>query len=39
MSDMEIYNYLKVYWMSDAEVAKLAETLGVNLPARVSQSR
>jgi len=39
MSDMEIYNYLKVYWMSDAEVAKLAETLGVNLPAKVSQSR
>jgi len=39
MSDMEIYNYLKVYWMSDAEVAKLAEALGVNLPAKVSQSR
>ena len=29
MSDMEIYDYLKVYWMSDVEVAKLAERLGV----------
>jgi len=36
MSDMEIHNYLKVYWMSDAEVAKLAEKLGVRLPAKVS---
>jgi len=39
MSDMEIYNYLKVYWMNNAEVAKLAEKLGVNLPAKISQSR
>ena len=39
MSDKEIYNYLKVYWMSDAEVSKLAEKLGVNLPAEISQSR
>jgi len=36
MSDVEICNYLKVYWMSDAEVAKLAEKLGVRLPAKFS---
>jgi len=36
MSETEIYNYLKVYWMSNAEVAKLAEKLGVRLPAKVS---
>lgn len=35
MSDTEIYNYLKVDWMSDAEVARLAEKLGVRLPAKV----
>jgi len=39
MSDKEVYNYLKVYWMSDAEVAKLAEKLGVSLPAKISRSR
>jgi len=39
MSDKEIYNYLQVYWMSDAEVSKLAEKLGVNPPAEISQSR
>jgi len=39
MSEMEIYNYLKVYWMSDSEVAKLAEKLGVNLPAKISSSQ
>ena len=39
MSDMEIYNYLKVYWMSDAEVAELAEKLGVSVPARASYSQ
>jgi len=39
MSDIEIYNYLKVYWMSDVEVAKLAEKLGVNLPAKISSSQ
>ncbi len=29
MSDTEIYNYLKAYWMSDTEVARLAGMLGV----------
>jgi len=39
MSDTDIYNYLKAFWMSDAEVAKLAEELGVSLPARISEPR
>jgi len=39
MSDTDIYNYLKAFWMSDAEVAKLAEELGVSLPAKISEPR
>ncbi len=30
MSDLEIYNYLKVFWMSDDETAELAKKLGIS---------
>jgi len=36
MSDTEIYNYLKAYWMSDTEVARLADMLGVRPLAKTS---
>ncbi len=34
MSDLEIFEYLKVDWMSDEEVRKLARNLGVTPPRR-----
>lgn len=34
MSDAEIYRYLKVFWLSDAEVRRLARNCGVATPRR-----
>jgi hypothetical protein len=34
MSDAELYEYLKVTWMSEDEVRKLARNLGVKIPSR-----
>lgn len=34
MSEEEIFDYLKVQWMSDEEVARLARNVGVKVPAQ-----
>jgi hypothetical protein len=39
MSDRELFEYLKVDWMSEEEVRKLAKNLGVKTPPRGSQER
>ncbi len=39
MSDAEIFEYLKVDWLSDAEVRKLSRILGVNPPRRATGER
>ena len=39
MSDPEIFDYLKVDWMSEDEVRKLARSLNVKLPPKRGQER
>lgn len=39
MSDFEIFEYLKVDWLGDVEVRKLARNLGVNAPKRATGER
>jgi len=39
MSDKELFDYLKVDWMSEDEVRKLARNLGVKTPPKRAQER
>ena len=39
MSDKELFDYLKVDWMSEDEVRKLAKNLGVKVPAKRALER
>jgi len=39
LSELEIYEYLKVDWISDSEHKELAERLGIASPARVGRCR
>lgn len=39
MSDAEIFEYLKVDWLSDGEVRKLSRNLGVNPPKQATGER
>jgi hypothetical protein len=39
MSDRELFDYLKVDWMSEDEVRKLAKNLGIKTPPRRAQER
>ena len=39
MSDKELYDYLKVDWMSEEEVRKLARNLGIRVPTIRAQER
>jgi len=39
MSDRELFDYLKVDWMSEDEVRKLAKNLGVNVPTKPALER
>jgi len=39
MSDRELFDYLKVDWMSEEEVRKLAKNLGVNVPTKPALER
>ena len=39
MSDKELFDYLKVDWMSEDEVRKLAKNLGVKTPPKRAQER
>lgn len=39
MSDMELFDYLKVDWMSDDEVRKLARNLGIKVPPKRALER
>jgi hypothetical protein len=39
MSDQELFDYLKVDWMSEDEVRKLAKNLGIKTPPRRAQER
>ena len=39
MSDRELFEYLKVDWMSEDEVRKLAKSLGIRIPTKRAQER
>jgi len=39
MSDKELFEYLKVDWMSEEEVRKLAKNLGIKVTPKRAQER
>ena len=39
MSDKELFDYLKVDWMNEDEVRKLAKNLGIKIPPKRTQER